>query len=161
MKSKMLPAVTIGFCLICFELVWAQGPNRVRLVFDQAHGEQPPPDQLHAIAKKLGLEVQLSAQPITAMALEGARILYLRAPSQEFTATETEAIVTFLNGGGSLLLVLDEERRQSLEKTRVNAPINASDRDEERHREGRSLNNLLRVLVVDDENLRGSVCETW
>ncbi len=58
--------------------------------------------------------------PVTAAALEGARILYLRAPSKEFTATETEAIVAFVKGGGSLLLVLDEERRQSLEKTGVN-----------------------------------------
>ena len=120
MKSKMLLVAAIALCLMVVELLWAQGPNRVRLVFDQAHGEQPPPDQLHAIAKTLGLEVQLSAGPIIATALEGARILYLRAPSQEFTPTETEAIVNFLNGGGSLLLVLDEERRQSLEKTRVN-----------------------------------------
>jgi hypothetical protein len=120
MKSRMLIAAAISLCLMRVELIRAQGPNRVRLVFDQAHGEQPPPNQLHAIAKKLGLEVQLSAAPVTATALEGARILYLRAPSQEFTASETEAIVNFVNGGGSLLLVLDEERRQSLEKTRVN-----------------------------------------
>jgi hypothetical protein len=120
MKSRMLLVAAIGLCLMRGELLIAQGPNRVRLVFDQAHGEQPPPDQLHAIAKKLGLEVQLSAGPITPAVLDGARILYLRAPSQEFTATEADAIVKFVNGGGSLLLVLDEERRQSLEKTGVN-----------------------------------------
>ena len=50
-------------------------------------------------------------------------MLYLRAPTLEFTATETEAIVAFVKGGGSLLLVLDEERRQSLEKTAVNNVI--------------------------------------
>lgn len=123
MKSKVLMVAAIGFCLTRVELPWAQPPNRVRLVFDQAHGEGPPPAQMHAIAKKLGLEVHISAAPITATALEGARILYLRAPSQEFTPAETEAIVKFVEGGGSLLLVLDEERRQSLEKTRVNSLI--------------------------------------
>src|SRR5207247_3085751 len=75
---------------------------------------------MNAIAKKLGLEIQTSAGPINAEALKGVRIIYLRAPSMEFAAAETEAIVAFVRGGGSLLLVLDEERRQSLEKTGVN-----------------------------------------
>jgi hypothetical protein len=91
-----------------------------RLVFDQAHAEQPPPGQLDAVAKKLGLEIQTSAERINSAALEGARILYLRAPSTEFTDTEIETIIAFVKGGGSLLLVLDEERRQSLKRTRVN-----------------------------------------
>jgi hypothetical protein len=120
MKNKMLLVAAIGLCFIRVDLLWGQGTNRVRLVFDQAHGQQPPPGQLDAAAKKIGLEIQTSAGPVTAAALEGARILYLRAPSKEFTATETEAIVAFVKGGGSLLLVLDEERRQSLEKTGVN-----------------------------------------
>ena len=120
MKRKMWLVAAIGLCLMRVDHLWAQRPNRVRLVFDQAHGEQPPPEPLHGIAKKLGLEVQASSGPITAATLEGARILYLRAPSQEFTPSEVEAIVKFVNGGGSLLLVLDEERRQPLEKTRVN-----------------------------------------
>jgi hypothetical protein len=120
MKNKMLLVAAIGLCFMRADLLWAQGASRVRLVFDQAHGEQPPPSQLDPVAKKLGLETQTSAGPITAAALEGARILYLRAPSNEFTAAETAAIVAFVKGGGSLLLVLDEERRQSLDKTGVN-----------------------------------------
>ena len=97
-----------------------QRPNLVRLIYDQAHGEQPPPGQMDTIARKLGLEIQTSARPLNAEALKGARILYLRAPSNELAAAETEAIVAFVKGGGSLLLVLDEERRQSLERTGVN-----------------------------------------
>ena len=58
--------------------------------------------------------------PITAETLAGARLLYLRAPSTEFTDAEAAAVVAFVKGGGSLLLVLDEERRQSLDKTKVN-----------------------------------------
>jgi hypothetical protein len=120
MKSRVLLVVAIAVCVVRIDPLRGQARDPVRLVFDQAHGEQPPPGQLDALVKKLGLEIQTSAVPITATVLNGTRILYLRAPSKEFTTTETEAIVNFVNGGGSLLLVLDEERRQSLEKTRVN-----------------------------------------
>jgi hypothetical protein len=120
MKNKMLFVAVVGLFFIPGDLLWGQGQTRTRLVFDQAHGEQPPPSQMDPIAKKLGLEIQTSAGPITAAALEGARILYVRAPSAEFTDAETAAIVAFVKAGGSLLLILDEERRQSLEKTRVN-----------------------------------------
>jgi hypothetical protein len=120
MKHKLSLFAAIGLCFIPVGLLSGQGARPVRLVFDQAHGEQPPPAQLAVVAKKLGLEIHTSAGTVTGEAVEGARILYLRAPSKPFTATETDAIVAFVKGGGSLLLVLDEERRQSLEKTGVN-----------------------------------------
>src|SRR5262245_31121662 len=120
MKRRMLLLAATGFCLLRAELLWAQVRGPIRLVFDQAHGEQPPPAQLSPLARKLGLELQTSAEPISAKVLDGARMIYLRAPSREFTNTEAGAIVAFVKAGGSLLLVLDEERRQSLEKTRVN-----------------------------------------
>ena len=120
MKNVKLLFSVIGFCLISISSAAAQGADPIRLVFDQAHGEQPPPEPMGAMARKLGLEMETSSRPIDAKVLEGARILYLRAPSEEFTAAETEAIVAFVKAGGSLLLVLDEERRQSLEKTGVN-----------------------------------------
>lgn len=119
MRTMMILGA-LGFCLIRVELLGTQARGPIRLLFDQAHGEQPPPGQLDALAKKLGLEVQASAEPITGTTLDGARILYLRAPSREFTAAETAAIIAFVKRGGSLFLVLDEEQRQSLEKTRVN-----------------------------------------
>ena len=90
------------------------------LLFDQAHGQQPPPSAMVSIAKKLDLKIQTSTKPIDSKSLEGVHVLYLRAPSTEFSPAETAAIVAFVKGGGSLLLVLDEKRRQSLEKTRVN-----------------------------------------
>jgi hypothetical protein len=120
MTNRLLLVAGIGLCLLYADLLAGQEASRARLVFDQAHGEQPPPPQLDALAKKLGLEVQATSGPITADVLKGARLLYLRAPSQQFTASEAEAIVAFVKNGGSLLLVLDEERRQSLEKTAVN-----------------------------------------
>ena len=119
MKNTMLLAV-IGLSCLGGDTLVGQGAGRVRLVFDRAHGEQPPPPQLSAMAERLGIEIQTTADTISAGVLEGARILYLRAPSKAFTAGETEAIVAFVKGGGSLLLVLDEERRQSLDTTGVN-----------------------------------------
>jgi hypothetical protein len=120
MKTRVLFCAAICFCYVCGDLLRGQEASRTRLLFDQAHGEQPPPAQLQAAAKKLGLEVQTSGAPITADALKGARVLYLRAPSKEFSAAEADAIAAFVKSGGSLLLVLDEERRQSLETTGVN-----------------------------------------
>src|SRR5262245_48566817 len=111
MKNLALLLAAVGFCSISVSAGAAQGAAP-RLVFDQAHGEQTPPEPLNGIADKLGLEIETSARPITADALEGVRILYLRAPSEEFTVVEREAIVAFVKGGGSLLLVLDEEQRQ-------------------------------------------------
>jgi hypothetical protein len=115
MKRRSLLFVALGLCFVRAEVLRGQGPSRGRLVFDQAHGQLPSPGQLDAVARKLGLEIQTSVEPISGRTLDGARLLYLRAPSKEFTDTETEAIVAFVKGGGSLLLVLDEERRQSLE----------------------------------------------
>jgi hypothetical protein len=120
MNRRTLLVAALAVCVVRVEPSWAQTKPRGRLVFDQAHGQQPPPKQLSALAQQLGLELQTSTGPITASTLEGARILYLRAPSGEFTDAEAAAVVAFVKSGGSLLLVLDEERRQSLEKTRVN-----------------------------------------
>jgi hypothetical protein len=120
MKNTIFLLVAVCLSVVHAGPLRGEEQKRVRLVFDQAHGEQPPPAPLTPIVQKLGLEVHTSDAPISPRVLEGARILFLRAPSAEFTPAEAEAIVAFVKAGGSLLLVLDEERRQSLEKTRVN-----------------------------------------
>ena len=94
-----------------------------RLYYDQAHGELAPGEAVKATAEALHLEVVVSADPITADQLKGIRLLYLRAPSREIGAGERAAIVDFVRHGGSLLLVLDQEQRQSLAKTKVNEII--------------------------------------
>src|SRR5438094_844451 len=52
------------------DLLRGQRAAPVRLMYDQAHGEQPPPGPMDAIAKKIGLEIQTSARPINAEALK-------------------------------------------------------------------------------------------
>ena len=108
----------ILFPLLLVSVASAQGPRR--LYFDQAHGELPPPKPLAAIAAKLNLELVSVKESISLATLQEARLLYLRAPSKTFAPEEKDAIVAFVNSGGSLLVVLDEEKRQSLAVNHVN-----------------------------------------
>lgn len=94
-----------------------------RLLYDQAHGGFGGgniPGPMASIAKTLGMEIVPSNQEITADVLKDTTVLYLRVPNKAFSATEKDAIVAFVRNGGSLLLVLDEERRSSLDKMGVN-----------------------------------------
>jgi hypothetical protein len=109
----------VALLLAGFAAGQEQGVGR-KLYFDRAHGEFAPPDQLAPIARKLRLELVNEDAPISAATLQRARVLYLRAPSKKFSNGEKQAIVTFVRGGRSLLLVLDEEKRQRLETTGVN-----------------------------------------
>jgi hypothetical protein len=107
------------FCVIPLLVIGVAG-GQERLYFDRSHGEFPPPRPLLDIAGKLKLELANVEEPISAATLNGSRVLYLRAPSKTFAAEEKDAIVNYVKGGGSLLLVLDEEKRQSLTTTGVN-----------------------------------------
>jgi len=95
----------------------------IRVYFDRAHGQLPVPPGMADVAAKLNLDIAVIEQPISAAGLEGSRLLYLRAPSKTFTDAEKSAIVAFVRKGGSLLLVLDEKKRQNLATTGVNDVI--------------------------------------
>jgi hypothetical protein len=94
-----------------------------RIYSDHAHGEVPLPEPYKALAAKIDAEFVANNAPITAEGLKGYRLLMLRAPSKEITTDERDSIVAFVKGGGSLLLVLDEERRQPLATVRANEVI--------------------------------------
>jgi hypothetical protein len=57
------------------DLLGRQEAAPVRLIYDRAHGEEPLPGPMDAIAKKLGLEIQTFTLPINAEALKGFRLL--------------------------------------------------------------------------------------
>ena len=119
LSSRLLVAVAAG--LGCAAPAAAQPPGAaVRIYVDQAHGEFPPPPPMTELATRHGYAITLGRAAIDAAALAGHRLAYLRAPNMEITAAERDVLVAFVNGGGSLLLVLDEESRQSLATTRVN-----------------------------------------
>jgi hypothetical protein len=94
--------------------------TEAKIYFDQAHGEFDPPQEMQAIGLHLGYALEANKNEITPESLKGSRLVYLRAPRGTFTQPEKNAIVQFVKSGGSLLLVLDEEQRQSLATTGVN-----------------------------------------
>lgn len=95
-------------------------PAKSRVYYDHAHGQFGPNAALAELKARIGFTISLHEQVITPEALKSVGLLYLRAPSKEFSDAERDAIVAFVKGGGSLLLVVDEEQRQSLATTRVN-----------------------------------------
>jgi hypothetical protein len=94
--------------------------TEAKIYFDQAHGEFDPPGEMQGIGSRLGYTLETAKGEITPEALKGSRLVYLRAPNGTFQEPEKTAIVQFVKNGGSLLLILDEEQRQSLAKTGVN-----------------------------------------
>lgn len=89
------------------------GPSKV--YFDLSHTSmRSMPAPLADYAKKIGVELAPGQAPITAEALQGARLVYLRTPTKPFTAAEKDALIAFVRGGGSLLAILDEESRTPL-----------------------------------------------
>ena len=72
------------------------------------------------IGRRLGYTLDLVRDATTAESLRGSQLAYFRAPNGTFTESEKAAIVAHVNSGGSLLVVLDEEKRQSLDKTGIN-----------------------------------------
>jgi len=120
MERMLLATAFLGLSAGGYSL---QSPGPILVSFDQAHGEAAPPAPMAGIAERLNIAIISSTQPITRESLEGSRLLYLRAPAKAFSADEKLAIVAFASEGGSLLLVLDEESRQSLAITGVNDVI--------------------------------------
>ena len=98
-------------------------PGLQKIYFDRAHGEAPWPPQMTDAGKRVGYQLEPGNAPITAEALAGSRLLYLRAPNKAFQDAEKQAVISFVKTGGSLLLVLDEEERQKLAVVGVNDVI--------------------------------------
>jgi hypothetical protein len=109
-------SIAVLAALLSSSAASAQSPPRICA---DPHG-QAPPAAYTPIAAKLGAEIVRLAAPVTAGSLERCRVLLMQLPSQEIKADEREAIVGFVNAGGSLLVALDEERRAPLEPTRIN-----------------------------------------
>jgi hypothetical protein len=94
-----------------------------RVVYDLGHGQTSVITQMSELGRKLGFEIEPVGVPLTTQVLRGARLLYLRAPTKPYTTDEKKAVVDFVRAGGSLLVVMDEERRTSLDGTGINDVI--------------------------------------
>jgi hypothetical protein len=106
--------------LLALSLSVSAGAATDRVAYDLGHGQTSVIRQMPELGAKLGFTVQTLPAPLTAEALRGARLLYLRTPLTAYSGDEKKAIVEFVRGGGSLLVVLDEEKRTSLEATGIN-----------------------------------------
>lgn len=96
--------------------------SALTVLYDQAHGE-PDGAALASLENRNSLFIQTLMNPISAATINKVDVLYLRAPRTRFAKTEIDAIVSFIRTGGSLLLVMDEERRTPLAATSVNEII--------------------------------------
>ena len=101
-------------------LLKAQQPKT--MVFDTFHGQNSKNAQTFQglLPAKTKATINLSQTSITDSVLSGTHALILFSPTKPFTATEKETIVKYLNQGGSMLLIFDEERRTKLEEVGVN-----------------------------------------
>jgi hypothetical protein len=97
--------------------------NSKVVYFDMAHGEAPPPPQMMELGKRVGYDLKPNSGSITAEMLAGSQLIYLRAPNKALQSSERQAIISFVKTGGSLLVVLDEEKRQRLTVVGVNDVI--------------------------------------
>lgn len=87
--------------------------------YDLAHGQQLQ-SQLRQLGNRLGFSLRSSDEPISNGSLGNANLLYIRAPKSEFSAAEKDAVIQFVRNGGSLFVVMDQQKRTSLERTQVN-----------------------------------------
>ena len=99
----------------------AETPNLSGSVvyYDLAHGEQLQ-SQIRRLGDRLGFSLRSSDEPLSRQSLGNTQLLYVRAPKSRFSEAEKKVVVDFVRNGGSLLLVMDEQKRTSLEETQVN-----------------------------------------
>lgn len=110
---KKFPCILV--LMLMSQMVLAQ-PSKLFL-FDISHGQNPK------IARGWS-KLLLPQQPLTSLdtntlvisksVLKKTDVLVLFSPTKVFESKEKEAIINYLNKGGSLLLIFDEERRTPL-----------------------------------------------
>jgi hypothetical protein len=79
--------------------------------------------ELTKTATAVGASVSHVKTAITAESLEGCDLLFIHIPSSAYTASEADAVAAYLTGGGSLLLVMDQDMWSTLAQTNVNALV--------------------------------------
>jgi hypothetical protein len=115
MKVSIVSAFALTLAVVS---VSAQ--SAARLVYDLGHGQNSVNAQLAAFGEKLGYVVDPVSTPIQPETLRGARLLYLRVPTKAYSDEEKRSIVSFVRGGGSLLLVFEESKHVDLAAIGVN-----------------------------------------
>lgn len=97
--------------------------DKPKLMVTQSHGEWKNPARLNKLARDLGIEFIALKQEVTKELLKGIDVVYILMPSEEIGDKERSVLIEYIKGGGSMLLVQDSEKRQSISTTRANELI--------------------------------------
>jgi hypothetical protein len=111
---------TLLCCLLLSSVALAGDAGENRLVMDLGHGVKAVAAPLEELGKTLGVDIQPVRETVTSAALQGARAFYLRTPTKPYSPEEQQAVIDFVRGGGSLLVVFDEERNTPLAPSGLN-----------------------------------------
>ena len=140
MKSKTL--LLIPFIIFCSNISFAQAKKKV--LVDIAHGQKFYNDPARMEGKDTALvtrikymtgelkknaaiqnaEVSYQSGSLTADALAKTDLLFIHMPGLKYSADEIQAISQYLNKGGSLFIVMEEDAWSTLEQVNVNDIVN-------------------------------------
>lgn len=112
----------VASVLLLFIGITSNAQQVKTMVFDSFHGQNPQNAKTFQglLPAKTKANITLSQTTINDSVLMDKHALILFSPTKPFTATEKDVIVKYLNHGGSLLLIFDEERRMKLNEVGVN-----------------------------------------
>ncbi|HYC87406.1 MAG TPA: hypothetical protein VEB86_19370, partial [Chryseosolibacter sp.] len=141
MKSLTI-FTSIVLLLLCSPAAFAQ---KKKILVDVGHGQKfysDPADNISSelvpterlkymtgeLTKNAGAhnaEVAYLKSPITPQALRNSDLLFIHVPSSKYTPDECKAIQQFVEQGGALFIVMEEDYWATLEKVNVNDIVTA------------------------------------
>ena len=137
MKTFTIPVILIAFLMCSGTVASAQ---KKKILVDVAHGQKFSSDPADKIASELvstdrlkyltgelakngavhNAEIAYLKTPITRSALAKGDLLFIHVPSAKFSADECKAIRQFVERGGSLFIVVEEDYWATLEQVNAN-----------------------------------------
>jgi hypothetical protein len=131
--------------LILSNLIYSQTSPKKKIYMDIAHGQKfwndPATmdqsgnvervkymtDQFLKTASSFNAELKYLKSEIKTESLYECNLLFIHIPSKKYSSSEVEVIIQYLNKGGSLFLVMDEDYWSTLENANVNDIIKPFD----------------------------------
>jgi hypothetical protein len=120
-KIKLILSLLILFFGWTIEPLFARSKTKI-VVFDTYHGQNPKNAETFnsLLPENSGSAVELNQAEISSATFQNVDAAIISFPTKPFSVAEKQAIEKFLNSGGSLLLIFDEERRTKLQEVGVN-----------------------------------------
>jgi len=130
-----------AFVVVSLMWSWTDSPAQKKILVDVAHGQRfysdpadristelVPTERLQYMTGELGknaaahnAQIAYQKTPITTEALSKSDLLFIHTPSTKYTAEECKAIRQYIENGGSLFIVIEEDYWATL------AQVNAND----------------------------------